>query len=272
MPKVTAGSSVRRLSESTDGEAPVVKSITRAVCVLNCLDEGLNTITDIAAVCNLSKSTVHRLLRALEESALVIQEPRDHRYYLGPLITKLVTNPLISHTDLITCSLLEMQHLVDVLGETVDICVMPALSAVIIHEIPSTFDLRVTEENWKMGFRYAGAAIKALLSQLTDNQLRIANKYITLTQLTPLTITGRDAFLKDIRMVRRQGYSLSYGEKIPGAFGIAAPLHHYVYPAALGIIGPEERIRPRLDEFISRIKECADRISENIRNSLPINH
>lgn len=71
-----------------------VQSIQRAADILNCISDNVNSVTDIAARCNLSKSTVHRLLKALSESSLVMQDPINHQYFLGDLIIKLISTPL----------------------------------------------------------------------------------------------------------------------------------------------------------------------------------
>ena len=61
-------------------------SITHATDILLSLSEDINTLTDIARRCNLGKSTVHRVLKLLEESQFVVQDTTDRRYYLGPLV------------------------------------------------------------------------------------------------------------------------------------------------------------------------------------------
>ena len=232
--------------------------------ILSRLSDGVNALTEIAEDCKLSKSTVHRLLRALEESRLVMQDPANHRYYLGPLITRLTSNPETTHEYLITCAIGEMTRLSDILGETVNICVMPALQHVIVYEIPSQHDLKVTEENRKLGSLYAGAAVKVLWSQFSDEQLKIIMKNITIDAYTDLTVTDKTVLLKQIKKVRRQGYAVSYGEKIPGATGMAAPVLGYLHPAALSIIGPDTRIRPRVDSFVNEVVASARKISVSV--------
>jgi IclR family acetate operon transcriptional repressor len=269
--------SVRNKAQKAPGKArtstkisPAVKSISRAAAVLNCLGERINILTDIAETCHLSKSTVHRLLRALEESRLAMQSTSNHRYYLGPLITTLASRPETTHEHLVTCSLEEMLRLSEILEETVNICVMPALQHVIVHEIPSRHDLRVTEENRRLGSLYAGAAVKVLLSQLNDEHLKIIMKHINILAYTRFTVTDKDKLLRQIQEVRARGYAVSYGEKIPDAMGLAAPIFNYPCPAALSIIGPEARIKPRIDTFIEEVSTSARKISGNVGDILKI--
>ena len=95
-----------------------VNSIHRAASILDCLINNKNTVTDIANYCKLSKSTVHRLLKALEESDFVLQDPVKRRYYLGYLFTRLASNLQITHDRLITCAIEEMKYLSDIAEET----------------------------------------------------------------------------------------------------------------------------------------------------------
>ncbi|MCJ7604841.1 MAG: IclR family transcriptional regulator [Dehalococcoidales bacterium] len=271
MPKRNVSSRLRKKRGDNGDNPPAVKSISRAVKILNCLGDGVNTLTDIAGICSLSKSTVHRLLKALEGSGLAIQNPRDHRYYLGPLITRLVTNPQTTHLTLVTCALGEMRRLSALLGETVNVCVMPALQNVIIHEISSTHDLKVTEENRRTGPQYAGAAVRVQLSQLIDQQLRIVMKHITIPGVTSNTGTNKETFIKLVKEARQLGYSVSIGEKIPGVIGVAAPIRHYTCPAALGIIGSEHRVRPRTNDIIREIQKSVQVISANVADVFMIN-
>jgi IclR family acetate operon transcriptional repressor len=231
---------------------------------MSCLGDGINTLTDIATTCKLSKSTVHRLLRALEESRLSMQNQSSHRYFLGPLMTRLAANPLTTHEYLITCALSEMRRLSDIVEETVNICVMPAMQNVIIYEIPSKHDLRVTEENTRLGSWYAGGTVKVLLSQFTDEQLKIIIKRINISPATRDTITDKEALMAQVRETRRKGYAVTYGEKIPGALGMAAPILNYHCPAALSMIGPVTRIEPKAGGFLEELKASARKISGNV--------
>ncbi len=243
---------------------PAVKSISRAVQLINSLHDGADTLTDIAERCRLSKSTVHRLLHALEDARLVSQNSGDHRYYLGPLMTALIAGSQLDHAGLVTCALREMKRLNELLGETVHASIMPALHNIIISEIPSKHDLRVTQENRRIGTTFTGATVRVLFSQFTPEQLRTVMKQVTLERVTDKSVVNKETFVKLVNDAKVQGYAVSAGEKVPGALGIAAPVFHYRYPAAIAIIGPDIRILPRIDEFIRELRYSAARISENV--------
>jgi DNA-binding IclR family transcriptional regulator len=98
-------------NNANNGTQGTYKSISRAVKILSCLSDGMNTVTEIAQHCELSKPTVSRLLKAIEKSNLVIRDPVHRKYYLGPLLHHLVANPKTTHLNLITLSTGEMNRL-----------------------------------------------------------------------------------------------------------------------------------------------------------------
>lgn len=256
----------RRQSNSHD-DLPAVKSISRAVNIINCLSDGVNTLTDIAAICGLSKSTVHRLLRALESTELVIQDNQNHKYYLGPLIVSLVASPETMHSTLITCAQGDLVKLSELMEETVNLCVMPAIQNLVIYEVISVHDLRVTEGSRKVGQRFAGAPIKVQLAQLADDQIRTVMKHVTLERYTPYSITGKEKFIRLVKETREAGYSVSIGEAISGVVAVAAPIPGYTYPAAVSLVGPESRMKPRIDTIIKEVCRTAKNITEKVRDA-----
>lgn len=241
-----------------------VKSISRAANILFCLSDSVNTLTDIADNCKLSKSTVHRLLKALEESHLATQDPINHKYYLGPLLTGLVLNPQITHGYLIMCAVEEMKRLADIVEDTVTLDAMVAVKAVPLYEIPSKQNLRVIEHGRSIGPLFAGAPAKVMISQLSDDDLEVVLKNISITPVTRNTVIDKSVLMAQMHDIRKQGYAITYGERIAGSVCIAAPIDKYICPVALSVIGPEARLKPRVDSVIKELKASAGRISDSI--------
>ena len=243
---------------------PVVKSISRASCILSGMGAGQGTITELATSCNLSKSTVHRILKALEETLLVSQNPITHRYYLGPLITRFSSTPRNTHEFLVTSAAEEMKRMNRFSMETVTLGVSIGTQYVHRHQIQSPYDLRVTEEPGGHRPLLLGATAKVLLSQLPESEQRIALKYLDLTPVTPNSVTDKVVLKQELDTIKQEGYSVSYGETMPGAVCITAPIKSYVLPAAMSVVGPESRLKPREKEVIRELKISVDRISDTV--------
>jgi IclR family KDG regulon transcriptional repressor len=141
---------------------------------------------------------------------------------------------------------------------------MVGLQYIRLYEIPSRHHLKVIEGDDPVGPVYVGATAKVLLSQLDDDQLSVVIKNININPVTEHSVTDKKVLISQAKEIRQRGYAISYGERIPGALCISAPIRNYFWPAALSVVGPESRTESRVDEYRERLIASADRISENI--------
>jgi IclR family KDG regulon transcriptional repressor len=243
----------------------VYKSVYRTANILKCLSNGINSVTEIANICNLDKSTVYRLLKTLNESGLTLQDPISRLYYVGPLITEIASNPHVTHEHLIWCAINEMKRLADLTGESIALSVLIGLQAVLLYEIRSIYDFALSAKKKVIGYIYAGASGKVLLSQLSNKDLKIAINLLDIKPLTEHTITDKEQLLAQLKQIARQGFAISYGEINPGALNISVPVKNYLVPATLGMLGPETRVQPKRKEFTDELKISGNRISENLK-------
>ena len=258
------------MSIDKDQKSTSIRSVYRAVKILVCLSNNTNTLTEIANCCELTKPTVYRIIKTMEELLLVTQDPITHRYYLGPLINQIASNPQANHHYLITSALEELRHLWDFSGETVELNIMIGLQYIRLHEIQSKFDLKVVQGPDPVGPVYVGATAKVLLSQLDDEDLHIAIKNIIISPVTEFSVTDKKELEKQAKQIRKQGYAVSHGERITGALCISAPVGNYIWPVALSLIGPESRLEPKLEESIEKVKASALRVSDNVKEYFKI--
>jgi DNA-binding IclR family transcriptional regulator len=249
---------------ATGVEKKATGSIAHAADVLTSLSNDVHTVTDIARQRGLGKSTVHRVLKLLEQSMLVVQDTTSRRYYLGPLITRLTSNPLTTHEYLIMCAAEEMKRLAHLSEETVAMDIMIGTQFFPLYEVPSRHDLRVTQESRASGPVNAGASGKVLLSQLNEKQLRNAIGSIEPARATERTVTNPELLLAQVREIRQQGYAVSFGERIDGAMCISVPIKNYSLPAVMSIVGPESRLQAKTKSVVAEMLVSARRISETI--------
>jgi DNA-binding IclR family transcriptional regulator len=260
-------SSRREYSTNPVASANISTSLHRATEILSCLSNGINTVTDIAKYCRYSTSTVHRLLQTLKELNWAVQDENNHRYYLGSLVTHLSFNQVVAHRYLIMQSLREMIRLSNISGETVNLAVLMQLHYFLLHEVASEHALRITEASKLLGPIYSGATAKVLLSQLPDAEIKRTLKHLNFSKVTENTVTDKELLMEQLMECRQKGYCVTYGERIPGAVCISAPIKNYMCPASLSIVGPENRLRAQVNEVIEELKESAGRISGDIAES-----
>lgn len=241
-----------------------VRCIDRAARILTCLGNGINNLSDISNTINLSKATVHRLLKALESSNLVMQDLATRQYYLGPLIISLTSNNMSLHQILILSAHEHMKHLADITGETVVLEVQAGTQSLCLEEIASREEIRFTLGRGTTIPLHAGAGGKVILSQLNKKMLKIILDNIELTPLTPNTIIDKRVLMARVDGIRQQGYSTTVQERLVGSAAIAVPIKNNACAAALVIVGPDNRFGSKMMDFLDEIRKRADIISKKL--------
>jgi IclR family KDG regulon transcriptional repressor len=242
-----------------------VQSVHRAAEILNCISNGISSVTEIAEKCALSKSTVHRLLKALGESELVMQDPINHQYFLGYSIIRLISTPLATQEYLTSCASEEMSRLSEVTGETVSLGIKMGMKSVNIHVITSKSDLKVDGANLRVRPVYVGVDGSVLLSQLDDYQVLNILNNIRRELTAQHGKIDREELMARIQLVRRQGYAVGDSALTFGVTCISAPVKNYAVPAVLNLVGPEIRMKPRLRVLTFELVGCATRISDKLK-------
>jgi DNA-binding IclR family transcriptional regulator len=195
---------------------------------------------------------------------MVARDPVSRKYFLGPLVTKLASNPKTNHYYLITCAMEELKKLWDITGENVELNIMVGGQYDRIHEIMGRHKLKVYEGADPVGPIFVGSAAKVLLSQIGDKELKLFMKNINIKQVTEHSVTDKKKLMSQIRETRQKGYAISYGERIAGAMCISAPVMHYYWPVALSLVGPESRLAPIAEEMIKKVMAGARLITKNV--------
>jgi IclR family KDG regulon transcriptional repressor len=249
------------------GVETMVRSIFRAADILACLNNNINTITEISQNCKLSVSTTYRLLEALQEKGLSYQDPRDKKYYLGYFLTKLSLDPISSHKYLILCADEEMQQLSKAIEEEIALYVHPGCGNKMIRllEVSREKDLKILGEN-RILRSMAGSSAQVLLSQFSDKELEALLKNIKIEQFTESTITDKAELMARVKEVREQGYSCTHNQRLSGVLGISVPIINYFCPATLCTMGAEYSLKSKVPKLLAELQASAKRISDNLKS------
>ena len=184
-----------------------VQVIARAATILRALEEenaGLS-LGQIAQRVNLARSTVQRIVAALETEKLVIAATPNGRVRLGPTILRLAASV---RSDFIALARPFLERLSEELHETVDLSTVKKDHLVFIDQVIGPQRLRTVSAVGETFPLYCTANGKAYLAQLTDAGVEalIGRAY---EPRTPKTLTRLDALLADleIRAPRRRRLS-----------------------------------------------------------------
>jgi IclR family acetate operon transcriptional repressor len=241
-----------------------VQSIDRAVAILRCFDGRKPElgISELARSTGLSTSTVHRLLRAMQENHLV-RQTGTKRYGLGPLLLQLANSGAMPRT-LREAALPFMTDLRDEFDETIGLHELHGDHRIVAAQVESHQELRRTYTDIGVPIRLAyGGPGKAILSVLpADERERHLAKPIE--PITASTTVDPAMIERELEVTRARGYAASKGQRTVGIYAVAAPIfdHTQKVVGALGASVPDVRMTAeRADKIGSRVRDVTWQLS-----------
>src|ERR1700688_2944708 len=223
------------------------KSLQKAMKILFYMGQhGPETrIAEIASGLHLNKTTVYRLLSALEGLDLVQKDPENEHYCLGLKLHELGTKAVRARTLQSEARryLREMAH---VCNETVSLAVPGAGGVVCLERFDSPRTMITVRTPVGALFpAHCSAAGKAVLAYLSEEDVDAILLNNRLTRYTVNTHTRMAEVKNDLRRVRERGYALDEQELEYGLNGVAAPVisQDARVVGAVGIAGPTQRFQ-----------------------------
>ncbi len=215
---------------------------------------------DICAELDLTRQTVHRLLKQLETFGFVQRDPDRERFVLGSAFTKLALTAVTGNGSG-SLGRAVMERLVSSVRETCNVGVLDAYEVVYIDRVECDWPLRVQLAPGSRLPAYCTAIGKLLLAQLPSDRLQQYFRAVELKPLTPNTITDTKRFSEAMQAIRNDGYSINDQEDSLGLLAIAVPIlnEKAEVVAGLAIHGPEVRLsRKRAISLLPQLRETAD--------------
>jgi DNA-binding IclR family transcriptional regulator len=211
-----------------------VGTLDRVVDILNAVEAGARTYTDITRVTGLSKPTAHRLIRALEQHGFLVQAG-GAGYALGPRLLSLASSAMreLPLRDLAHSAL---ERLARVTGVSAQLYVRDGDQRVCVDAVESDSELRTIVVVGATLPLTKGSAGKVFLAKATDEDRRRV-----------LGALPHEEAVRLARMVAttaRRGWADSIGEREAGVASVSAPVLDAVggIVAAVSVSGPANRI------------------------------
>lgn len=229
-----------------------VQVIARAATILRALEDensGLS-LGQIAQRVNLARSTVQRIVAALETEKLVIAATPNGRVRLGPTILRLAASV---RSDFIALARPFLEKLSEELHETVDLSTVKKDHLVFIDQVIGAQRLRTVSAVGETFPLTCTANGKAYLAQLSDAAVEalIGRSY---EARTPKTITTIEALLAELKTARRTGVAFDREEHTLGICAAGVALHDPLGNAvAISVPVPSQR-------FVNRQALIAERL------------
>jgi DNA-binding IclR family transcriptional regulator len=235
-----------------------MSSLEKGMQILGLLSRQRTTLR-VGEVCrslDIPKSSASRLLRAMANSGILMQEPGGQGYVVGPRAVELAGLYLADH------GLLELvETIVDSLvaefGFVGYVSVMDGGDLLILRRKYGTYPLRVVRDVGQRVFAYRTAAGRVLLARGTDDEA------LAIIDRDPQWRARADEAIAEIRRIRHNGVATSTSSFTPGVAATAAAIADpqtgelmsvsVSFPLAATDHDIRTRIRVRLREEAQRI-------------------
>jgi DNA-binding IclR family transcriptional regulator len=249
-----------------------IQVLDRAVSLLDAIaGKGSGTLTALGAETKLPVSTVARILESLGAHGLVERDGERRQYYLGARLISLSSN-VKYRRDLTALARPILERLCQECEEDTGLSVLRGPHAVILDRVDGPKPLKIIDVINLPVPLYCGAFRKVLVAYQPEEWIE---RYLATTKFvrfSPTTITGRQAFRRELAAIRERGYADSFGEHVPDAGGVAAPVFGLDgnIQAGVFIMGPVSRITPQTaPRHARRVVDAARKVTARLRGELP---
>jgi len=243
-----------------------VQVIARAGAILRALGQhpdGL-TIRQISQVVSVPRSTVQRIVEALDNENLVISASATSGVRLGPALSALAA--LTKQFDIAKIAHPIMRQLARELGETVSLAVLDNGKAVVVEQVPGIHALRAFTAVGNSLPLHCSASGKALLAALPEERLNRFRSRMSFAPLTKNTLRSWNELERELQWVRRHGFAFDREEHQNGICAVGTVIYGPSGEmAAMTIPAPKERFSATEKKLTRTLLELCHTLQKRLR-------
>jgi DNA-binding IclR family transcriptional regulator len=250
-----------RSTEEAGGSG--IQVIARAAEILRALRVAPGGLSqaEVADQVGLARSTIHRLLNALEDEGLVGSDGPRGRYRLGPEVSRLADTA--RRGQLASLHPL-MEELSAEVGETVDLSVLDRDRATFVDQVVAPHRLRAVSSVGESFLLHCTANGKAFLAAMTPHDLARATAG-TLPRLTARTITDPEILARELEQVRAEGIAYDREEQSEGICAVGTLIRGLAgLSVAVSVPMPAQRFYGRETALHEALLRWAERVEHEL--------
>lgn len=220
---------------------PAVQKCFAILDLLSKMDKPLG-ISEISRQLGLNKSTVFNMVYTLIDLD-VLEGMDDGKFGFGPRFYVL-GSAAGNRSKLIRVAHPFLQRINSETNLSAFLGIRADLQSVIIDKVDSAHGIKISSEIGMQMPLLAGAGIKAMLSQLGNQDLYKMISNVPFKRYTPNTITEKDAYLDEIDNVRKEGIAFDREEYIEGMMALGIPINTSSrnVQAAIWVVGLKQQL------------------------------
>lgn len=246
-----------------------VPALDRGIRILELLPQSRSglTLSQLTRHLDLPKSSVHCLLRALQDAGYVYREAETGKFHVSLRICTLADMAL-SGIGLRDHARPSLRRLSDTTRMTVHLAVLEQGACILIEKVSRSEGMRVATWTGKHLSLHCTSLGKALAAYIPENQLDALIREQGLLRHNDNTICSLKRLKQDLEIVRQRGYALDDEEEEISVRCIGAPIFNgrRQAVAAVSVVGAVGQIHDGNIGRLSRLvmaaaKEIGDRIA-----------
>ncbi|MEU4730986.1 MULTISPECIES: IclR family transcriptional regulator [unclassified Streptomyces] len=240
------------------------QSVERALAVLPQLAQGPAGLAAVADALGVHKSTALRLLRTLHAHGFVYRQA-DGRYRLGARLFALAAEA-IENLDVREIAHPHLVELNKATGHTVHLALHQDDEVVYVDKVDSRYPVRMYSRIGKPVPLTVAAVAKLLLADLPEAERLALARRIDYPRYTARSTPDAAAFLRELDLVREQGWATDLGGHEESINCLGAPVHgpDGRVVAALSLSAPGVVLAAEgLLELLPLVLRTADAISQD---------
>lgn len=241
-----------------------IQVIERAAAILRTLERNRGGVSlgEIAKEVGLARSTVQRIVDALDAEGLVIASTAKTGVRLGPAILRLASATRFEIAELARNTL---EKLSKDTGETVDLAVFDQDKVVFVDQIPGSHRLTALSGVGLSFPLHSSANGKAILAAVEAGELAKLKKRIKLVRLTQNTMTSWGELEQDLVKIREKHVAFDREENSLGicaiAMAITSPTGEM---AAISVPVPTHRFLENEATLVKKLKTCCAQLQQKL--------
>jgi IclR family pca regulon transcriptional regulator len=216
------------------------------------------TLSDVAKATDLPRATARRILFTLERRGYVSSDGK--MFTLTPKVLTLAGAYMTSN-QIVTILQPVLDQVSSAAQEISSLAVLLGFEVVFVARASPA---RVFSSGIDLGYRlpaYCSSVGRAMLGRYSNEDLDRTISEMTLTAMTPFTLTDKEAVKAAIIVDREKGYSLVDREAEPGFRSISVPIRRYdsTIVAAINIGAHVDRVSTgeMIDRFLPLLRDAA---------------
>lgn len=214
-------------------------------------------VSEASEELGIGPSTAHRLLAMFEHYGLVQKNPHAKTYSPGPTLLTLGLS-VVRH-DLRAQFGPILRSLVEQADETCSLLALEGSNSIFLDAVECDRPVRTTSRVGLIRPAHCTSGGKALLAELSTEEIMRRYPREELSGVTEMSITSRSRLLDELAKIREKGYAVADRENEPDIWAIAqvVPGPHGSSLCALSLSCPVQRYTPEKEVELARLLSAA---------------